>query len=262
MSFFEQINQLENQGREVALCIVTKSQGSTPRRAGSKMLVFPDGRIEGTIGGGEMENRVIAEALQALAENKPRTLTYTLSDPASGDPGVCGGQMEVYVEPIKPHPTVVVVGVGHVGKAVAELAHWLGFRVAVSDDRPDFINVDELPAIDEVHAGPLADLPQQVSINDQTYLVLTTRNVEIDVAGLPSLLETPAAYIGVIGSRRRWATTRKILIEAGISEEKLDRVVSPMGIELNAETPTEIALSILAEIIMLRRDGDGERMAG
>ncbi len=259
-SIYQAVAELERQNRPAALCMVVRSQGSTPRRASSKMLVYPDGSILGTVGGGEMERRVIEEAKQAIQEGQPRYLSYSMTDPARGDPGICGGQVEIYVEPINPKPTLVVIGAGHVGKAVAFLAQWLGFRVAVWDDRAEFCNPDFIPAADEYHLCPLPELPQRMEITPWHYLVLTTRGADLDVAGLPALLESPAAYIGVIGSRRRWANTRKTLLEKGVKKETLERVISPMGLELNAETPEEIAVSIMAEIIMLRNGGHGGRM--
>ena len=258
---YKSIVELEEKNEAGALCTVVRSQGSTPRHASTKMLVYPDGRIRGTVGGGELENRVIQEALKAIQDGAPRMLEYSMADPQRGDPGVCGGQVEVYVEPIVPKPVLVVVGSGHVGKAVAHLAKWLGFRVAVNDDRPEFCNPEAVPDADEFYPVPMAELPAHLKITPWTYLVLTTRGVVIDVPGLPALLDTPAAYIGIIGSRRRWGETRKKLLAQGLSEEKLARVRSPMGLELNAETPEEIAVSILAEIIMLRQGGDGAVMA-
>ena len=225
------------------------------------MLVHPDGAIVGTVGGGELENRVIAEARQAIVDGQPRLLEYNMSDPARGDPGVCGGQVEVFVEPLLPKPTLVVIGSGHVGKAVTHLAHWLGFRVVVNDDRPEFCTPEAVPEADAYLPTPMVELPDRLEITPWTYLVLTTRGVNVDVQGLPALLETPAAYIGVIGSKRRWATARQEMLEMGLSVEQLDRVHSPMGLELNAETPEEIAVSIMAEIIMLRQGGDGSVMS-
>ncbi len=257
---YRALAEIEDQNEAAALCTIVRSRGSTPRHVASKMLVYPDGHIVGTIGGGELENRVISEAQQALVDGKPRLLEYNMADPSSGDPGVCGGQVEIFVEPIQPRPTLVVIGAGHVGKAVAHLAHWLGFRVVVSDDRPEFCNPEAIPDADEFYPVPMSELPKHLKINQWTYLVLTTRGVAVDVPGLPALLDTPAAYLGVIGSRRRWATTRKELQEMGVSEEKLARVHSPIGLELNAETPEEIAVSILAEIIMLRNEGDVRKM--
>ena len=260
MSIYTKIFELESKGEPFALCTIVRSQGSTPRGTGSKMLVLEDGSIVDTVGGGEMENRVVSAAKDALLDGNTRILSYSFIDPGRGDPGVCGGQVEVYVEPNLPPPSLVVIGAGHVGKAVAHLAKWLGFRVVVSDDRPEFSSQDAVPEADLVHQGTLSQLPDFMHINPWTYLVLTTRGVDVDLEGLPLLLETPAAYIGVIGSRRRWAVARKKLEAAGIPAEQLDRIHSPIGLELNAETPEEIAVSILAEIIMLRRGGDGRPM--
>ncbi len=258
---YQAVSKLEQSGESGAICTIVRSSGSTPRHVGSKMLVYPDRRIVGTIGGGELENRVIEAALEAMKDGLPRLLSYEMADPSRGDPGVCGGQLEVFVEPIVPRPSVVVVGAGHVGQAVARLAKWLGFHVIVSDDRPEFSNPDATPDADEYLAVPADQLAAQLQINEHTYIILTTRNIEVDLEVLPGLLDSPAAYIGVIGSRRRWQTTTARLREAGVPAEKLDRVASPMGLELNAETPEEIAVSILAEVIALRRGGDGRRMS-
>ena len=261
MSVYKALAKLEEENEAGALCTLIRSQGSTPRHSGSKMLVYQDGSIIGTVGGGEVENRVIEEAVQSIKDGKPRLLEYNMSDPERGDPGVCGGQMEVFVEPIQSKPTLVIIGAGHVGKAVAHLAHWLGFRVVINDDRPEFCTSEAVPDGDEYLPAPLAELPQRLKITPWTYLALTTRGVNIDVQGLPALLETQAAYIGVIGSQRRWSVALKQLSEMGVPEEKLKQVRSPIGLELNAETPEEIAVSIMAEIIMLRHGGDGRVMS-
>jgi xanthine dehydrogenase accessory factor len=215
------------------------------------MLVYPDGHIIGTVGGGEVENRVIKEAIKAMDDKTTRLLAYNMSNPERGDPGVCGGQVEIYVEPILPKPVLVVVGVGHVGKAVAHLAKWLGFIVVVTDDRPEFCNPQAVPEADEFYPMPLEEISSQLKITPWTYVVLTTRGMDVDVRGLPSLLDSKAAYIGVIGSKRRWSTTTKKLVEAGISSMMLEKVHSPIGLEIHAETPEEIAVSIMAEIIKI-----------
>jgi len=260
MSLFQALAEIEQKNQSAALCTVVKTSGSTPRHSTSKMLVFPDGHILGTVGGGELENRVVKEALDSLQDGEPRNLAYTMADPARGDPGLCGGQVEVFVEPILPSPMLVVVGGGHVGKAVAHLAKWLGFRVAVSDDRTEFCTRESNPDADEFYPVPLAELPVNLAITPQTFLVLTTRGSSVDVAGLPALLETQAGYIGVIGSRKRWKTTVKELNQQGISDEKLAHIHSPIGLGIAAETPEEIAVSILAEILMLRGGGSGRSM--
>jgi xanthine dehydrogenase accessory factor len=260
MSIFLALAELAQNHQPAALCTVVKTSGSTPRHSTSKMLVYPDGHILGTVGGGELENRVVKEALVSLQDGKPRNLAYNMADPARGDPGLCGGQVEVFVEPILPSPTLVVIGGGHVGKAVAHLAKWLDFRVAVSDDRTEFCTREANPDADEFYPVPLAELPLNLAITSQTFLVLTTRGSSVDVAGLPALLETQAGYIGIIGSRKRWKTTVKDLNQQGISDEKLARIHSPIGLGISAETPEEIAVSIMAEILMLRGGGSGRPM--
>jgi xanthine dehydrogenase accessory factor len=252
MTLYHALAELEKNNDAAALCTIVSSRGSTPRHTTSKMLVYPDGHILGTVGGGEVENRVIKEALKAISDRTPRLLEYSMADPERGDPGICGGQLEIYVEPIIPKPMLVVVGVGHVGKAVAHLAKWLGFLVAACDDRPDFCTPITVPDADQFFPIPLEELSKQITINPWTYIVLTTRGVDVDIRGLPSILETTAGYIGVIGSKKRWATTTKKLIEAGIQPELLQKVQSPIGLDIHAETPEEIAVSIMAEIIKLR----------
>lgn len=253
MTLYEALVELEHNNEMGAVCTIIRSEGSTPRHATSKMLVYPDGHILGTVGGGEVENRVIKEALQAMDDRSPRLLAYNMANPARGDPGVCGGQVEIYVEPLVPKPVLVVAGVGHVGKAVAHLAKWLGFIVAVTDDRPDFCNPEAVPDADQFYPIPLEELASQVKITPWTYIVLTTRGIDVDIRGLPSLLVSQAEYIGVIGSKRRWATTSKKLKENGVPAEQIKRVHSPIGVEIHAETPEEIAVSIMAEIIDLRQ---------
>ncbi len=259
-SIYQALAEIEKNNESAALCTVVKSEGSTPRHVGSKMLVYPDGRFIGTVGGGDLEHRVLDEAWMAVADGKPRLLSYNMSDPSRGDPGVCGGQVEVFVEPILPAPILVVIGGGHVGKAVVHLAKWLGFRVAVSDDRAEFCNPESVPGADAYYVVPMEKLTEQLKVTRQTYLVVTSRGSGVDAAGLPSLLDSSATYIGVIGSKRRWATTVKALKEKGVVDEKIARVHSPIGLEINAETPEEIAVSIMAEILMLKDKGSGKPM--
>jgi len=260
VDIYRALAEIEKSNESAALCTVVKSIGSTPRHVGSKMLVYPDKKFVGTVGGGDLENRVLNEALLAMDDGQTRLLSYTMADPARGDPGVCGGTVEVFVEPILPPATIVVIGAGHVGKAVVHLAKWLGFRVAVSDDRPEFCNPEATPDADAYYPVPMGELPAHLKINNRTYIVITSRGSNVDAQGLPDLLEAEAAYIGVIGSKRRWLTTVKALQAKGVSEKRIARVHSPMGLELNAETPEEIAVSIMAEILMLRDKGTGKPM--
>lgn len=240
------------EGKPAVLCTIVHSTGAVPRHAGSKMLVFGSGQTVGTVGGGEVEKLVFDAALAALGDGKTRFLNYDLLDVERGDPGLCGGSLSVYVEPYLREPTIVVIGAGHVGKAVVHLASWLGFRVVVSDDREELCTPENVPEADQYLPILIEDLTKQLEIGSNTYLVMVTRGVDVDVAGLPQLLETPAPYIGLIGSDRRWRHTQEKLRAAGVKEASIQRIKSPIGLDIHAETPREIAVSILSEIISLR----------
>jgi xanthine dehydrogenase accessory factor len=239
--------------RPVALATVVETHRSAPRRAGAKMLVYGSDRRVGTVGGGDMEARVVTEAHRSLQDGKPRLLRYELLDAVRGDPGVCGGEVTIYVEPHMPAHTVYVVGCGHVGRAVVDLAHWLGYRTVASDDRTELVTAEALPGADVLLPGSIADALEAEPIDPDTSVVVVTRSSDVDAEILPPLLATPARYIGVMGSRRRWEVTRRALAAAGAGPDDLDRVHCPIGVEVGAETLEEIAVSILAEVIANNR---------
>ena len=222
------------------------------------MLVYDDGSIVGTIGGGEVESRVIDLARQAIISGESTIGSYDLIDPIKGDPGVCGGSMEVFIDPLNQAIDLVVVGGGHVGKAVVHLAKWLGFRVILNDDREEFCTPENVPGADEYIQCKLEDLPDQYTFSPRSVLVLATRNNQVDVTGLPGLLAAPSAYIGVISSKRRWKVTEDQLLEVGVKKNDLKRIHAPIGLDINAESPEEIAVSILAEVLQKTRLGRGK----
>ena len=243
-------------GKPCALVTVIRTSGSVPRHAGSKMLVDGQGMLlAGTIGGGMMESRVLQAAAQAIRTGKSLTMTEQLVDPASGDAGVCGGTVEMFIEPLLTAPTLVVAGAGHVGRALIHLAKWCGFRTIITDDRIELCNPQSCPDADVYLPGPLAEQLAHIELTPHTYIALVTRGFPIDVAILPALLKSPVAYIGVIGSKRRWATAKQALLAQGLSEADLARVHAPIGFEIQAETPEEIAISIAAEMIGVMRAG-------
>jgi xanthine dehydrogenase accessory factor len=254
---YQALIELKESGRGAALCTVIRTTGSVPRREGAKMLVYPEGRTINTVGGGELEARVISRALEVIAGRQPAVVTIPLVDPERGDAGVCGGEMEVFVEPILPEPTVLVVGCGHVGREVASLAKWLGFRVAVTDDRIEFCNAEWIPGADRYLPGLIPEALSGFEITDQTYIAAVTRGVKADTAALPFLLRSQAPYVGVIGSRRRWTVAVEELRELGVADELIGRAHAPIGLDIGAETPREIAVSIMAEILAERRRATG-----
>ena len=251
--FSQALVQVLQDNKPAALANVVKTRGASPREAGAKMLVYPNGSIVGSVGGGDMELRVINAAKDALRDGKPRYLDMTLSNEGHGDPMICGGEMEIFVEPITLVPTLLVVGAGHIGAAIAQLAQQVGFRVVVLDDRPDFVTTASFPYADERLAGDLVEKICQLDITPQTYIVLVTRAHTLDAALLGAVVDKPAAYIGMLGSQRRVLTVMELLKQKGVSEAALKRVHAPIGIEIRAETPQEIAVSIMAEIIQVKR---------
>ena len=258
---YEALIAAQAAGEAAALATVVSVQGSVPRQAGSKMLVRADGSIVGTVGGGMMESRVIKEGLDALRDGQTRMPSYSLNDIAAGDAGICGGTVQVFIEPVGAAATLLVIGIGHVGKALAELGKWAGYRVVISDDREAFCNPTYLPNMDGYVVCKPGQITEHTTVNVRTYVAAVTRGLPVDIDLIPALLATDAAYIGLIGSRRRWAITAKQLQEErGLTDEQIGRVYAPIGLELNAETPQEIAVSILAQIIMVRRGGDGQPM--
>ncbi len=203
--------EAQDQGTAVALATIIGVSGSVPRHEGSKLLVYADGSFVGTVGGGALEAQVIKEALAALRDGETRKLSYTLNDITAGDPGICGGTVEVFVEPIGVAQTLLVIGGGHVGKALASLGKWMDYRVILADDRAEFCNPDYLPGMDGYVIGKPGEIAQQTRIDRQTAVAAVTRGLPVDIDLIPALLATDAGYIGVIGSRRRWAITRHAL---------------------------------------------------
>ena len=235
-------------GEPVVLATVVDTCRTAPGHIGTKMLVYADGRCAGSIGGGAVEARVAAEARESLTDGRSRLMRYDLLEL-----GMCGGEMTVYLEPHLPRPTVLVIGCGHIGRAVVELAHWLGYRVIAVDDRDEFVTEELLPDADVRMAGPIQEMLRDVRLTEQTHVVLATRATDVDLEALPLLLASPAGSIGALGSRRRWQETRTELVARGTSEQTLDRVKAPIGLDIAAQTPREIALAIVGEILALRR---------
>jgi xanthine dehydrogenase accessory factor len=256
----ETLLRIHREALPAALVTIIETQGSMPRHAGSKMIVWPDGTIVGTVGGGQMESRIIQDAQAAIKSGQTSIVEYTLNNIGKGDPGICGGTGRFFIEPMTETLTLLVIGGGHVGKALCELGKWAGFRVILSDDRPEFCHPDYVPGLDGYIVCPPGELPQHIELHNKTYVAAVTRGLPVDKNLLPILIGTQAAYIGLIGSRRRWALTVKELEGQGFSQEQLAQIHAPIGLEIQAETPQEIAVSILAEIIMKYRDGDGTPM--
>ena len=261
MNIFSELNEIEANSLTAVLCIVTNTRGSTPRHAGSKMIVYPDGHIVGTVGGGEMESLCISEAIRLIEKGTTTTLHYKLVNPELGDPGICGGEVEVYLEVIGKKPKIMIFGAGHVGKQLSFLANWLGFEVIVIDDREELISENNFPEATHRYAT-LEKFFKNFSTfeSSNTYVVLTTRNLDIDVKNIPEILKFNPRYLGVIGSKKRWIKTTELLLNGGIVESEIEKIFSPIGLDLNSETPEEISLAIMAELLKVKNNASGENL--
>ena len=235
--------------RPVVVATIVDTARSVPRHAGAKMLIYGDSSTSGTIGGGQVEALIRADALDALNDGTTRLKQYTLEDPERGDPGICGGTMTVSLEPYMPPHTVFVIGCGHVGRAVIDLAHWLGYRTVATDDRAELVTEESMPNAEIRLEGSVEEALAAEPVHENTSIVVVTRSHAMDVEIVPLLLATPARYVGVMGSTRRWEATRERLIESSVLAGDIERVHVPIGIDIGAETVEEIAVSIMSEVI-------------
>jgi len=261
MSLYSRLSEIELTGRNAVLCIVTNTRGSTPRHSGSKMIVYPDGTIDGTVGGGEIEALCIEESLKLLDEGSTRNLNYKLVNPELGDPGICGGEVDIYLEVIGKKQSLLIVGAGHVGQKLAFLGNWLGFSTDLIEDREELGKNNSIVKETSFFSTIEEYLGSRQNINSRTlFVVLTTRSLEIDVKILPKILELNPAYIGVIGSKKRWLKTTELLLKSGIVETEIQKIYSPIGLDLKSETPEEIALSIMSEIMLVKNNATGKNL--
>jgi xanthine dehydrogenase accessory factor len=258
---YEAVLEAVRGGEPACLLTIIETHGSTPREVGTKMLLRSDGTTAGTIGGGKIEATALADAREALAACESRISYYSLLGESKTDLGVCGGDARVFVEVLHPKPTLLIAGAGHVGQPLATFGHLLGFRTVVADDRQEFANPQRLTTADSLVVGPYEELGKRVSINARTYIVIATRGHEYDETVLRQVLDSPAAYIGMIGSRSKVRSVFDRLLADGIPRAKLARVCAPVGLRTNGQTPAEIALSIMAEIVAVQHGGTGEPMS-
>lgn len=253
---YQEIVRVKAEGEEAALVTVVSATGSTPREEGAKMLVKPDGSILGTIGGGSLEAQVIGEAVEVIKQGKPKRLHMSLTAKEAGEVGmICGGELEVFIEPILTPPALYIFGGGHISLPLARMGKLLGFKIAVIDDRFEFAHPDRFPEADTVLAEDFAKSFARLKIDKSSYIVIVTRGHQHDELVLEWAVGTSAKYIGMIGSKTKVKTIYAHLLAKGIAKEQLDGVHSPIGLEIEAQTPEEIAVSILAEVIKVRRSG-------
>jgi xanthine dehydrogenase accessory factor len=257
LSIYKYISELEDGSQRAVFCIITQTKGSVPRKAGAKMLVLGNGKIYGSIGGGSLEKKVIEDALEVIKTQKPSTFTHALVQ----DHGMCcGGTVEIYIEPIVNRKKLYVFGGGHIGKALAQYAHQLGFMVTVIDERLEIIREIEnlvpsegqLPAIKTLNLYHHSSF-QELEFDKQAFICVITHNHAYDREIIACCAKKPHAYLGMIGSKRKVEVAKKLFREGNLlTEEEMDKIDWPMGIDIKAQTPEEIAIAILAKLIDVR----------
>jgi xanthine dehydrogenase accessory factor len=253
MDLFEEIVRMRRAGQRGALATIVHTNGSIPSYESSRMLVREDGSIVGTIGGGCVEADVWAAAKEIMASESPRKLVFQLNNDAKYDNGlICGGTVEIFVEPILPQPVVYLFGGGHVSMAVANAAHAVGFGVAVIDDREAFANAQRFPMAQQIYTG-YQDAFDKLQPNAAAYLVIVTRGHKEDMRVLAWAVRTQARYVGMIGSKRKVLSVYKALEKEGYRMDEFEQVFAPMGLDIGALSPEEIAVSIVGELVAVRR---------
>ena len=250
---FAALAEALQRGEEVALVTIVKSTGSTPQRVGAKMLVYGDGRTVGTIGGGCYENEAFWKAREAIKARKPVTMKFELNDDFAQETGlVCGGQMEVFVEPVEPSPELYVFGAGHVGYFVAKMSHEVAFKVHVVDDREKFASVERFGDGIDVVVDHIPTWLETHPLPATAYAVIVTRGHTHDLDAMRALAKQPLRYLGLIGSKAKVKRIFDALVEEGMPADRLKGIHAPIGLDIGAITPQEIAVSILAELIAVK----------
>jgi len=254
VDLFEEIVKLRRAGQRAAMATIVHTNGSIPSYESSRMLVREDGSIAGTVGGGCVEAEVWAAAKEVMQRESPRKMVFNLNNEATYDNGlICGGTLEVFVEPILPQPMIYLFGGGHVSVAVAKAASVAGFGIGVVDDRESFVNKERFPMAQELFTN-YEDAFEKIRPNGSSYLVIVTRGHTEDMRVLAWAVRTEARYIGMIGSKRKVLSVYKALESDGYKPEEFERVYAPMGLEIGALSPEEIAVSIAAELVAVRRN--------
>lgn len=253
---FDEIQRLRQQGRKAALATIVQIRGSVPSFQTAKMLVRDDGSTLGSVGGGCVEAEVWAAAQDVIREEKSRVMTFDLTEESMAEGGlICGGKIEIFIEPILPTPTMVIFGAGHIATQVSKIATIAGFKTTIVDNRPVYANAERFPEAEMIYSETFEQAFEEIIPNENTYLIIVTRGHQEDQNVLRWAVQTNARYIGMIGSKRKIRSITQQLESEGISRERLERVFMPIGLDIGAVLPEEIAVAIVAEAIYNRRAG-------
>ena len=254
MDIYEEVARLRRLGQKCALATIVQVNGSIPSYESAKLLVREDGSMLGTIGGGCVEAEVWNVAREVMESERPRHMNFNLGQDAAYDNGlICGGQLNVFIEPVVPQPKAYIFGAGHISKSLSKVASLAGFSTAIVDNRDTFANRDRFPEADEIFAEEYEDVFPKLPIRDTSYLIIVTRGHRDDMRVLRWAVSTPAKYISMIGSKRKVIGVVKELEKEGIPRDAFERIFAPMGFDIGAITPEEIAISVVAEMVAVRR---------
>jgi xanthine dehydrogenase accessory factor len=254
MDVYEELVRLRGLGQRCALATIVEVRGSIPSYESAKMLVREDGSIVGTIGGGCVEAEVWNAAREVIEKEQPRRLTFNLGQDAAYDNGlICGGQLDVFVEPVLPIPHAFIFGAGHISKSLSKVVTLAGFASVVVDNRESFANQERFPEAEAVHAAEYEEIFPQLGINETSYVIIVTRGHRDDMRVLKLALATPARYLAMIGSKRKVLNVIRELEKEGVDRAAFEKIHAPMGLDIGAISPEEIAISVAAEMIAVRR---------
>jgi xanthine dehydrogenase accessory factor len=248
--FYAKMADLTRQAVPFVLATITAAQGSSPRGIGAKMLILADGTTVETVGGGVLERQVVTDALACLASGASRSETYQLRQEGEHAlDALCGGEATVFLEVHAPDRTLIIVGAGHVGQRLCAIAKLLDYVVVVLDPRQEMVSRERFPQADQLICGDPARTAELCSLGEGSHIVIVTHSHQHDAAALRAVVDSPAAYVGMIGSANKVRAIFAQLADDGVEPELLARVHSPIGLDIGAETPAELALCIMAEIV-------------
>jgi xanthine dehydrogenase accessory factor len=257
MDLYDEIVRLRKLGQKCAVATIVQVNGSIPSFESAKILVREDGSFMGTVGGGCVEAEVWNAAREVIETEKPRHLSFSLGQDAAYDEGlICGGQLNIFVEPVIPQPRAFIFGGGHVSKGISKIATLAGFSTSIIDNREAFANAERFPEAEATYAEEYEDVFPKLAVNSSSYIIIVTRGHRDDMRVLRWAVNTPAKYIAMIGSKRKTISVVHELEKEGVPREAFEKVFAPMGLEIGAELPEEIAISVVAEMIAVRRAPD------
>lgn len=258
MEILKNVVRFLEEGKKVAICTIIDKKGSGPRDVGGKMIVSEDGVTVGTIGGGNLERALTNESLKALRGGKAKKVVFSLHKGEQKTEAVetgliCGGELTIFIDVIEPKPRLIIIGAGHIAYPLARIADILGFNIVVADDNEDLANKDRFPMAAEIFAGEFNEILDRIEVNEKDFVIIVHGDPEHDYLALKKTIKKRPFYLGLLGSKAKVTTFVNGLKEEGVSGEEFKLLHAPLGLDIGAQTPEEIAISILAEIISERR---------